>query len=191
MKRGFRHIIGYTVAVGFSFWAGMVTMESLRTRKLREDFLRPAKFLGKLAPHLTSSTVDFKPWDLRQEAGKVVVIEAWATWCAPCTTSIPRFQHLNDRFHGRRDFIFIGLSLDGDASIVRKFCADHAMTWEQLVEPKKVWENSVAQAFEVQGVPFTCVIDKKGVVRYYDDRSLPGDGGGLEAIVQKLLSEQS
>ncbi|HWA09444.1 MAG TPA: TlpA disulfide reductase family protein [Opitutaceae bacterium] len=189
MKRSWRHIIGYTVAVGISFYAGMVTTESLRIRRLSEEFRRPLKYLGKLAPHLSSSTVDSKPWDLGREAGKVVVIEAWATWCGPCTSSIPRFQHLNDRFHGRSDFAFIGLSLDGDASIVKKFCADHAMTWAQLVEPKKVWDNSVAQAFEVQSVPFTCVIDKKGVVRSYDDKTLPEDGGGLEAIVQKLLSE--
>jgi peroxiredoxin len=191
MKRALRHVIGYTVAVGLSFYLGVLTRDHLLISDLKESSERPARFLGKPAPYLASTTLDSKTWDLGQEAGKVVVLEAWATWCGPCTASIPRFQHLNDRFRKSSEFVFVGVSLDDDPSIVRKFCDDHHMTWPQLIEPKKVWDNSVARALEIKGVPFTCVIDKKGLVRYYDDHSLPDDVGGLEAIVQKLLSEHT
>ena len=189
MRKSVFHLIGYTVVAGASFWIGALTRDYLVTKAAREALARPSKFLGNPAPMVSSTTVNSATWNLDKKRGKVVVIEVWATWCGPCVASMPRFRHLYERFKDRPNFMFVGVSLDPEWSVVREFCAQHDMPWEQLLEPKKEWSNSVARAFEVTGVPFTCVVDKRSIVRYYDDKTLPQDAIGLEDIVQKLLWE--
>jgi thiol-disulfide isomerase/thioredoxin len=112
------------------------------------------------------------------------VLEFWATWCPPCVEAIPSFKRLHGRFKDRRDFELVGVSLDGDVSVVRQFCSAHGMEWEQLVEPKRIWDNSVARTLDVKAVPLTCIIDKKGIIRTYNH--FPGN---LEPLVESLLSE--
>jgi hypothetical protein len=95
-------------------------------------------------------------------------------------------QATHDRFKDRSDFAMVGVSLDGDVSAIKQFCAAHKMECKQVVEPKRVWDNSVARAFEVTAVPLTCVVDKHGIVRAYSH--FPGN---LEPFVEALLSEHN
>jgi len=86
-------------------------------------------------------------------------------------------------FRSPPEFALIGVSLDNDASTVQQYCAAHDIPWEQLIEPRKKFDNSIARALEVDGVPFTCVIDQKGIVRFYDHSA------HVEGVVARLLEE--
>ncbi len=184
MNKILLHGICYTVVAVVAFWGGALTRDYLVTRAARMERARYAKFLNKPAPPLSSRTIDSLPWSLREQRGKVVVIEVWATWCGPCLAVLPNFKHLHERFGHRSDFQLVGASLDDDADAVKQFCERHDVGWLQLLEPGKRFESSIAQMLEVSGVPFTCVIDKEGAIRVYRDAS-----ADLERLIDRLLAD--
>jgi peroxiredoxin len=183
MKKILFHSIGYTLVAGIFFWAGALTRDYLVTKELKGARVRSGKFLNKPAPPLASVMANSTPWSLQDQKGKVVVLDLWATWCGPCVASMLTFKSLYERFGHRPEFALIGVSLDNDASTVQQYCAAHDIPWEQLIEPRKKFDNSIARALEVDGVPFTCVIDQKGIVRFYDHSA------HVEGVVARLLEE--
>ncbi|MFS8570521.1 MAG: TlpA disulfide reductase family protein [Thermaerobacter sp.] len=116
---------------------------------------------GAPAPLLSGRTIDGAPYDLREYAGHVVLVNFWATWCPPCRVEMPGFQRV---YEDRRDdgFVVLGLSMDatGVAS-VREFLDERGITFP------------VAMA----GPGDTVVIAGKGHETYqiFRDRTVPFD----------------
>jgi thiol-disulfide isomerase/thioredoxin len=189
MRKIIFHLIGYTVVAGGFFWAGALTRDYLVKQEAREDRARPGKFLNRPAPEVQTTTLQGKPWKLSDQRGKVVVIEGWAIWCAPCIAHLPESKRLYERFGNNPDFEFIGASMDGNAEKVGSFCASHDMPWGQLVESGRALNCSLALAFDLHGIPFTCVIDKSGVVRRYDSQSTEEYAGEIGGLIESLLSQ--
>ena len=73
---------------------------------------------GMTPPPFSRTGLDGKPVDLAAFKGKVVLIDFWASWCAPCMVAIPRFRDLQTRWGGR-GFQVIGISMDDSASEAR------------------------------------------------------------------------
>lgn len=186
MRKTFLHFLGYTLVAFIFFIVGANYRDYDVRRKAQEASARSLRFYNTPAPLFTSTTAGLKPWSISEHAGKVIVLEFWATWCPPCVEAIPSFKQLYDRFKNRSDFELVGISLDGNDQVVKQFCESKKMEWEQLVEPNRGWDNSVARTFEVTGVPLTCVIDKKGIIRMYNHAP-----GSLEPFIEKLLSESN
>lgn len=93
--------------------------------------------------------------------GKVVVMDVWAMWCAPCLAEKPLFIKLEEDFKDRDDIVFIGISQDG---LSRK------EIWKKFVE-KKGWKNpellsnyneSIGKYYKITGIPRFMVFDKEG-----------------------------
>jgi peroxiredoxin len=76
---------------------------------------------GMIAPPFTRMGLDGKPVDLARFKGKVLLIDFWASWCAPCVIAIPHFRAWQSRWGGR-GFQVIGISMD-DASTDAKAAA--------------------------------------------------------------------
>jgi thiol-disulfide isomerase/thioredoxin len=143
--------------------AGFIACESFSEwQKARNH---KAKFLNKPAPAFETTTVDGLPWRLGDAAGKVVLIDFWATWCPDCVVTIPAMKKIHEQYGGRDDFLMVGVSLDGDADPLRKMTGKKGMTWLQLFEEGKKWENSVADRYEIHWIPSVWVIDKDGITR--------------------------
>jgi peroxiredoxin len=99
------------------------------------------------------SLADFK--------GKVVVLDIWAMWCAPCLTEKPFYVKVEEEFKDRDDIVFLGISHDG---VSRK------AVWKSFVS-KKGWKNieliadyneSVGKYYKIEGIPRFMVFDKEG-----------------------------
>jgi cytochrome c biogenesis protein CcmG/thiol:disulfide interchange protein DsbE len=73
---------------------------------------------GMIAPPFSRIGFDGKSVDLAGFKGKVVLIDFWASWCAPCVIAIPHFRDLQARLRGR-GFRVIGISMDDSASEAR------------------------------------------------------------------------
>lgn len=189
MKKTLLHLCGYLVFGAACFWAGALTRDYLVTKDRAEARQRPSRFLAKVAPAVRSQTLQSDSWVLAEQKGKVVVLEFWATWCGPCMAALPELKALDAEFSGRSDFALFGVSIDANVETVRASCLKNAVKWTQLFEPNREWDNSIAKAFEVRGVPFVCVLDKRGVVRYYDGRTIDGDARDIRSLIKKLLSE--
>jgi len=95
-------------------------------------------------------------WNLRSLAGKVVLVNFWATWCPPCRKELPDLEALYQRF-GSRGFVVLAVS-DEDAGKVAPFVAAHQLTYPVLLDPGR----KVNELLQISGIPKSFVYDRSG-----------------------------
>ncbi len=109
------------------------------------------------APDFSLKDVGGNPFTLSDHSGKVKIIDFWATWCPPCRMEIPDFQSLHDKYPGDK-FLMIGISLDDNSEIVKKFLGEYKVTY-----PVVMGNEEIANAYGgIRGIPTTFVVDKEG-----------------------------
>ena len=113
--------------------------------------------------------------------GKVLIVDFWATWCAPCRDSFPAYQRLVDKFAGK--IALIGVSVDDDSNGIEKFRN------ETGVKFPIVWDEGqvVAGTYKPGTMPTSFVIDKNGLVHSIHEGFHKGDEAVLEKDVSSLL----
>lgn len=116
---------------------------------------------GRPAPDVVAETIDGEPFRLRAHRGEVVVVNVWATWCAPCRVEMPGFVDLQREFED--DGVqFVGIAVDRDgAAAVRPFVEEEGINFPQIANPAVA-----ARHFPGEVVPRTYLIDKRGRIRY-------------------------
>jgi cytochrome c biogenesis protein CcmG/thiol:disulfide interchange protein DsbE len=138
--------------------------------------------IDKPAPSLVVSTLDGQVFDLSKLRGDVVLVNYWATWCAPCRKDMPKLDTFYRRYH-QQNLAMIGISVDRprDLEKVRK-----VMT--SLAYPVAVLKGVTDDGFgEPGGVPITWIIDADGKVR---DRMIDVRDELLNRIVVPLLPHE-
>lgn len=112
---------------------------------------------GNLAPDFTVSDINGKKLSLSEFKGKVVLLDFWATWCAPCRAEIPHFVEMQEKY-GPQGFQVVGISMDDDAKPVREFAREYKMNY-----PIAVGDDKLAESFGgVLGLPVNFIIDREG-----------------------------
>ena len=114
--------------------------------------------VGMQAPDFTLRNLNGNLEGLSEFKDQVVVLNFWATWCAPCLEEMPAFETLYRRYRSQ-GLTVIAVSLDrGDTSKVVKFVDEHSLTFPVLLDLDGIAER-IYPSFTI---PFTYVIDKKG-----------------------------
>ena len=116
-----------------------------------------------------------KLWRLRDLKGRLVVLNAWATWCGPCQDELPEVEKLHRALAGSRDVVLVTLNLDDELGVVQPFMQAHGYTFPVLPAAGVV-DTLLPKA---SGIPFSMVLDRKGQVR----RQLVGFDGKAESWV--------
>lgn len=106
--------------------------------------------------------LDGKPQSLAQWRGKVLVVNFWATWCAPCREEIPGFIKSQDR-HGARGVQFVGIAIDTPERIA-PYAKDIGINYPLLVGRLETMEFARQVGNQAGVLPFTLVIDRSGKV---------------------------
>lgn len=129
--------------------------------------------LGAVAPDFTLNTPEDKPLTLSSLRGKVVLVDFWASWCAPCRQENPNIVKLYNQYHDK-GFDILGVSLDRDKNDWLKAIKDDKLNWNQ-VSDLKYWDCEAARIYSVSRIPQSYLLDKDGVIIAKGD-SIRGEG---------------
>ncbi len=120
---------------------------------------------------------------LGQWKGKVLVVNFWATWCAPCREEMPAFVRIQTDL-GPKGVQFVGIAVD-QPDKVAQFAADLAVNYPVLIGGYGAMELSKALGNRLMALPFTLVVDRRGTVA--NVRLGPFKEAELRTIVGQLL----
>ncbi len=143
---------------------------------------------GKKAPEIELSSPTGKLIPLSSLKGKLVLIDFWATWCAPCVQEQDELARLyqifrNSAFTNGKGFEIYGVSLDAKRQDWEGTIAKKHISWTQ-VSDLRFWRSPVARTYNIQELPFNVLIDGNGTILA---RNLHGDE--LEKGISKFLKK--
>jgi thiol-disulfide isomerase/thioredoxin len=134
------------------------------------------------------------PKDKKLE-NKFIVLEFWATWCAPCLSAVPHLNDLQDKFKDRDELMFLSLTYEKPEKTKRTL---EKVKFNTIVVSDQTKQTETS--FNVKGIPHTVLIDNKGIIKWIGtpmeltasliDNLLSGQQIGSEIIVEKV-EEQS
>lgn len=138
--------------------------------------------LDKKAPAFTLKDLEGKEVSLESMAGKIVVVDFWATWCGPCKASFPGMQKTVDKYKSNPEIAFVFVDTwenvaDKEAA-VSKFITEKGYSFHVLMDN----DNKVVGNFGVSGIPTKFIIGKDGKIRF---KSV-GFAGSDDALVEEL-----
>jgi thiol-disulfide isomerase/thioredoxin len=123
----------------------------------------PRVAIGEPAPRYAATTLAGDSASTSALAGKVVLLNIWATWCAPCRDEIPYLQSLYERHRGE-GLEIVGVSVDarGQEPAIQEFAKRFRMTYPIWRDP----DERVQSLYLALGVPSTYLIDRAGILRW-------------------------
>lgn len=147
--------------------------------------------IGVRAPDFAAVTLDAesKEKTLSDYKGKVVLLNIWATWCAPCRVEMPSIERLHQAY-GDRGLSVVALSVDeaGMEPQIRSFVKQYGLTFEVLHD-RGGQTGQVSRDYQTSGYPETVIIGRDGIIR----KKLLGahDWNSKEnrGLIERLLAE--
>ena len=120
-------------------------------------------------------------------AGDVVLLNIWATWCAPCEAEMPSIQRLYDEM--APDGLKLGsVSVEfTSADAVRRWLADRHLTFPVLLDKS----GRIEDVYQTTGVPETFVLDRQGVIVKKVIGATAWDAPAQTALIRRLLAERA
>jgi len=135
-----------------------------------------------LAPAISGRTLDGRPWSLAEHRGRVVVVNVWASWCAPCRAEAAELRTAAEERAGS-GVDFVGLNTRDSAAAARAFLTRFAIEYPTVVDSDGGLQAQFAGTLPPQAIPSTLVIDEQGRVAA---RIL---GKVTEASLEAVISE--
>ena len=120
----------------------------------------PVASVGKPAPDFDTVDLEGKVWSLSKLKGKVVFVNFWATWCAPCREEMPSMQRLYEKMP-KDKFEMLALFNNDKKAVAENFVAKLGLTMPILSDE----HNFAGPKYGLTGLPETFIVDKKGVIR--------------------------
>ena len=146
------------------------------------DLIRPSK--PKQASDFTVSLVSGDTLKLVGQRGKPVLINFWATWCAPCREEMPAMERLYLK-HRERGFVLLAISVDSDVALVKPFLQKHKLTLPVALDAKM----DLANTYGVRALPASFVIDRNGYLAALALGPRAWDNRAAHTLVEGLLAQ--
>jgi thiol-disulfide isomerase/thioredoxin len=141
--------------------ASRLASDGSEVRELATSFAtNPRRAREPFAPDFQVSTLTGEKISLRSFAGKVVVIDFWATWCPPCRAAVPDIKDMIKKY-GAEHLVVISLSWDQDEKAWRDYIAKHEMNWLHARD----LDSEISTRLGVRAVPTYLVIDGDGFIK--------------------------
>ena len=138
--------------------------------------------IGKTVPDFSAMDLEGNPISLEQYHGKVVLLDFWAVWCAPCISEIPNVIKVYDTYKDE-GFDIIGISLDTDEDRLRNYLKENDIPWRQVFSGKG-WQSPVSRQYGIRAIPAPWLIARDGTLISHHAR-----GRALKELVADALKE--
>jgi cytochrome c biogenesis protein CcmG, thiol:disulfide interchange protein DsbE len=125
------------------------------------------------------------PLDLDSFRGRVLYLDFWASWCAPCRQSFPWMQAMKEAY-GHEGLTVVAVNLDRNLEDAKAFLAQFHPTFDVRFDP----QGKVAERFKVHGMPTSVIVDRHGVVRFTHIGFRPADQAAYEDQLREILTEK-
>lgn len=174
-------------------WAASLVVLALATLDVGCAGARPPRRGPPAAPDVVGKTLaleapalDGRMVTLSPSAGKVRVVEMWASWCEPCRDAMPHLDEIS-RELGARGVEVYGVAVDDEQEDVTAFLAEVPVGFTILWD--RAGERSSAARLPVVRLPTTLVVDRRGVIRFVHEGWTERVGREQRSQVESLLKE--
>ena len=151
-------------------------------QKIESNPNRPKIKIGMQAPDFTAPDPQGKQITLSEIKGKVTIVDFWASWCKPCRIENPNLVKLYDKYHSKGlEIISVSLERGNQKAFWIEAIKKDQLNWYN-VSNLKFWQDPIAQAYSVNSIPATFILDENGTVVAERLR-----GAELEATIKNLL----
>ena len=127
---------------------------------LEQAILQARSILSGEAPEFEVTTLTGERFALKEQLGKVVLLDFWATWCGPCIAEMPHLQKLYEKYEGEPDVVFLAISIDEGRNVVERFIEKNKYTFPVAHAPE------IQKKYGVRGIPTLILIGRDGRIHY-------------------------
>ena len=135
--------------------------------------------IGYAAPDFSVKDSDGNDLSLSSLKGKIVLLDFWASWCAPCRDELPNVEQAF-KDYAEQGLVVIGIDLDRNEGAFTGAVSYFGLTYPQVFDGA---DNKVSGLYRVTGIPMSYLIDRDGIIH---GKSLRGND--LKATIDKLLN---
>jgi thiol-disulfide isomerase/thioredoxin len=135
-------------------------VEELKQRKLVESMSEARLAAGSVAPEIALPNPDGDTILLSSLRGQYVLLDFWASWCAPCRRENPNLVKVYGKYHNK-GFEIYQVSLDKTRNAWLKGIEEDQLHWIH-VSDVKFWNSIVVPVYNIKGIPMSYMLDKQG-----------------------------
>jgi len=141
--------------------------------------------IGEKAPDFTLKNMAGKNLNLVEQRGNIILINFWASWCAPCRKEMPALQTLHEKYQDL-GFSVWGVNVEQENQAGKKFLADLKLTFPIFFDAK----NTLSATYQVAAMPTSVIVDRNGVVRFIFRGYKSGYEKKYAKAIKQLIREQ-
>lgn len=138
---------------------------------------------GGPTPALVLPDIDGRVHNLADYRGKVLVVNFWATWCAPCRDELPSLERLREALRGR-PFEVLAVNVNEGEARVQRFLTEIPLRLPVLLDR----HGDTPRAWKVRGLPATFLLDAEGLIRFWYLGELDWAQAKIVFVVESLLA---
>ncbi len=180
MKKPVR-LAAYILTFAVGLWGGNLLIQKLTGNATGQEAAEA--MLNQPAPDFNLPDIDGRMRHSEEWAGKVRVVNFWATWCPPCRSETPMFVNMQEKY-GAAGLQFIGIAID-DADKVQDFMDTYGINYPMLIGDDNAIDVAKRYGNRFGALPYTLIIDRKGQIRYVQRGELKQEIA--ENVFRKLL----
>jgi peroxiredoxin len=143
-----------------------------------------ALFAADVAPDFTLKSSTGENVRLAEQRGQVVILNFWASWCGPCRAEMPLLDAMSKKY-GKMGFVLYGINVDQDTAEAKKVLQKISVNYSVLFDP----ESKLSDLYNVDAMPTSVFIDKKGQIRHIHRGYVAGDEEKYIKQIKELISE--
>jgi peroxiredoxin len=136
------------------------------------------------APDFTLPSSTGENVRLAEQRGQVVMLNFWASWCGPCRKEMPLLEEMSQRYSAA-GFVLYGVNVEEDNADAKKLIKELGVTFPILYDT----ESKASSLYNVDAMPTTVVIDKKGAIRFVNRGYKAGDEVKYREQIRELIKE--